>query len=91
MRLIIVTPDFHRIHHSAHVKETNSNFGFNLSWWDYIFKTYKNQPREGHENMTLGLNEYRDPKKLRFLNLFMMPYDQKGLTYVHIDKKKRTL
>ena len=55
LRLFVVTPDMHRVHHSVEDYETNSNFGFNLPWWDRIFGTYRDQPRAGHEGMTIGL------------------------------------
>jgi sterol desaturase/sphingolipid hydroxylase (fatty acid hydroxylase superfamily) len=60
LRLIVVTPDMHRVHHSAIRRETNSNFGFNLSLWDRLFGTYTAQPAAGHEGMTIGLDQFRD-------------------------------
>lgn len=60
LRLLIVTPDFHRVHHSTVVRETNSNFGFNLSVWDRMFGTYRAQPEAGHQDMEIGLTAYRD-------------------------------
>lgn len=60
LRLFVVTPDMHRVHHSVEDDETNSNFGFNLPWWDRMFGTYRAQPRGGHEGMTIGINTYRD-------------------------------
>jgi sterol desaturase/sphingolipid hydroxylase (fatty acid hydroxylase superfamily) len=62
LRLFLVTPDMHRIHHSVYGDETNRNFGFNLSWWDRIFGTYRGQPRSGHEQMTIGIPSFRDPR-----------------------------
>jgi len=62
LRLFIVTPDMHRVHHSIEDHETNSNFGFNLSLWDRVFGTYKAQPDAGHEAMTIGIRDYRAPK-----------------------------
>ena len=62
IRKVIVTPDMHRVHHSVVPKETNSNFGFNLSVWDKLFGTYLAQPSEGHLAMTIGLSEYRDSR-----------------------------
>ena len=62
LRLLIVTPDMHRVHHSTLIDETNSNFGFNLSCWDRFFKTYKAQPISGHDAMTIGLSEYQQEK-----------------------------
>ena len=59
LRLVVVTPDMHRVHHSVEDDETNSNFGFNLPWWDYLFGTYRAQPRGGHEAMTIGIRTFR--------------------------------
>ena len=59
LRLFIVTPDMHRVHHSVIESETNSNYGFCLSIWDRLFRTYTPQPREGHDGMTLGLSEHQ--------------------------------
>jgi sterol desaturase/sphingolipid hydroxylase (fatty acid hydroxylase superfamily) len=59
LRLFVVTPDMHRVHHSDRDDETNSNFGFNLPWWDYLFGTYRAQPRAGHEGMTIGIHSFR--------------------------------
>ena len=66
LRRIIVTPDMHRVHHSIRESETNSNYGFNLSIWDMAFRTYKSQPKDGHDKMTIGLPYYQDsnPTKL---------------------------
>ena len=74
LRLILVTPDMHRVHHSTVMEETNSNFGFNLSWWDYIFDTYRSQPRAGHDGMTLGLCEFRDLRKQSIWDLVVLPF-----------------
>ncbi len=60
LRWFLVTPDMHRVHHSVEYDESNSNFGFSLSWWDRLFGTYKKQPRAGHLGMTIGLAEFRD-------------------------------
>lgn len=62
LRLFIVTPDMHRVHHSAIGDETDSNYGFNLSIWDRMFNTYIDQPKLGHEGMTIGLGEWQDEK-----------------------------
>ncbi len=64
VRSLLVTPDMHRVHHSTLVQETDSNYGFNLSIWDRIFKTYTDQPQMGHDAMTIGLAEYRDAKQV---------------------------
>jgi sterol desaturase/sphingolipid hydroxylase (fatty acid hydroxylase superfamily) len=62
LRLVVVTPEMHRVHHSVRPRETNSNFGFNLPWWDYLFGTYEAQPQGGHEGMTVGLEQFRDER-----------------------------
>jgi sterol desaturase/sphingolipid hydroxylase (fatty acid hydroxylase superfamily) len=62
LRLLLVTPDMHRVHHSIERDESNSNFGFNLPWWDRLLGSYRSQPRAGHEAMTIGLGSFRDPK-----------------------------
>lgn len=74
LRLLLVTPDMHRVHHSTLVRETNSNFGFNLPWWDRLCGTYRRQPEQGHLDMTIGLKEYRDPEKLTLIRLLIQPF-----------------
>ena len=74
LRLFIVTPDMHRIHHSVIIRETNSNYGFNLPWWDRLLGTYKAQPDTGHEEMTIGLSHFRDPKQLTLPQLLILPF-----------------
>ncbi|SMF08767.1 sterol desaturase family protein [Desulfovibrio gilichinskyi] len=74
MRLFIVTPDMHRVHHSTDRREMNSNFGFNLPWWDRLFTTYKAQPDLGHEKMIIGLNLFRDTKYRSFHLMVAMPF-----------------
>jgi sterol desaturase/sphingolipid hydroxylase (fatty acid hydroxylase superfamily) len=64
----------HRVHHSVFPSETNSNYGFNLSWWDRIMGTYRAQPRMGHDGMTIGLNQFRDPSKLTLLWMLILPF-----------------
>jgi sterol desaturase/sphingolipid hydroxylase (fatty acid hydroxylase superfamily) len=73
-RLIIVTPDMHRVHHSPSRDETDSNFGFNLPWWDRLLGTYRAQPREPHETMALGLDGARDPRTLGLFSLLARPF-----------------
>ncbi|MFP4573784.1 MAG: sterol desaturase family protein [Desulfobacterales bacterium] len=65
IRRFIVTPDMHRVHHPVLIRETDSNYGFNLSWWDRLFSTYRDQPAAGHSAMKIGLANYRDPKWLK--------------------------
>lgn len=74
LRKLIVTPDMHRIHHSVYREETDSNFGFCLSWWDRIFKTYTPQPRDGHERMTIGTGQFLDAKYLNLHWLIAVPF-----------------
>jgi sterol desaturase/sphingolipid hydroxylase (fatty acid hydroxylase superfamily) len=74
LRLVIVTPDMHRVHHSVIIGERNSNFGFNLSIWDLLLGTYRPQPEKGHEGMTIGLANFRDPGRLSLLHLLAMPF-----------------
>jgi sterol desaturase/sphingolipid hydroxylase (fatty acid hydroxylase superfamily) len=73
LRWIVVTPDMHRVHHSIEPPETNSNFGFNLPWWDRLFGTYRPQPAAGHAGMTLGVKEFRDPASLRLDRMLLQP------------------
>ncbi len=63
LRLLLVTPDMHRVHHSIYREETDSNFGFNLPWWDRAFRTYRDQPKAGHDRMTIGIPTFREPEQ----------------------------
>ena len=74
LRLVLVTPDMHRVHHSIIPRETDSNFSFNLPWWDRILGTYCDQPREGHTGMSIGLKEFRDAGRLGLVVLLMLPF-----------------
>jgi sterol desaturase/sphingolipid hydroxylase (fatty acid hydroxylase superfamily) len=74
LRLLVVTPDMHRVHHSVIIQETNSNFGFNLPWWDRLFGTYKDQPDKGHTDMVIGLAQFRDQGKLSLPRLLILPF-----------------
>jgi sterol desaturase/sphingolipid hydroxylase (fatty acid hydroxylase superfamily) len=73
LRLILVTPDMHRVHHSIIPMETNSNFGFNLPWWDRIFGTYRAQPEQGHLDMTIGIEAFREDRELWMDRLLAQP------------------
>jgi sterol desaturase/sphingolipid hydroxylase (fatty acid hydroxylase superfamily) len=73
LRLLVVTPDMHRVHHSADPRETNSNFGFNVPWWDRLFGTYRAQPRAGHDAMTLGVEQFRAPRELWLDRMLLQP------------------
>lgn len=78
LRLILVTPDMHRVHHSVIPTETDSNFGFNLPWWDRLFNTYRAQPQAGQLGMTIGLNQFRNPAELRLHRLLLQPFRRSG-------------
>ena len=75
LRLFVVTPDMHRVHHSVEDDETNSNFGFNLPWWDRLFGTYRDQPRGGHTAMTIGIRTFREGKWCSWITgMLAMPF-----------------
>ena len=74
VRLLVVTPDMHRVHHSVLRRETDSNFGFNVPWWDWLFRTYRPAPEAGHDKMTIGLPVFRDPAELRLDRLITQPF-----------------
>jgi sterol desaturase/sphingolipid hydroxylase (fatty acid hydroxylase superfamily)/rhodanese-related sulfurtransferase len=74
LRWFVVTPEMHRVHHSIVPRETNSNFGFNLPWWDRLLGTYRAQPEAGHESMTIGIEQFRDPGELRLDRLLTQPF-----------------
>ncbi|MGB5558454.1 MAG: sterol desaturase family protein [Paracoccaceae bacterium] len=73
LRLFIVTPDMHRVHHSIHPSETNSNFGFNIPWWDRMLGTYLAQPRAGHDKMTIGIEQFRTRRDLWLDRMLIQP------------------
>jgi sterol desaturase/sphingolipid hydroxylase (fatty acid hydroxylase superfamily) len=73
LRLIVVTPDMHRVHHSVIPEETNSNFGFNLPWWDKLLGTYKAQPKAGHEEMSIGIEQFRTTRDLWLDRMLVQP------------------
>lgn len=74
LRLIVVTPDMHRVHHSSNPDETNRNFGFNFPWWDRLFNSYHAEPALGHEAMTVGLEEFRSEDELRLDRMLSQPF-----------------
>jgi sterol desaturase/sphingolipid hydroxylase (fatty acid hydroxylase superfamily) len=74
LRLVLVTPDMHRVHHSRVPAETNSNFGFNLPWWDRLLGTYRAQPAAGHEGMSIGLKGYDDPHHNTLPHMLVQPF-----------------
>jgi sterol desaturase/sphingolipid hydroxylase (fatty acid hydroxylase superfamily) len=74
LRLVVVTPDMHRVHHSTLTSETNSNFGFNMPWWDRLLRTYRDQPAKGHDKMSIGLSNLRDDRVERLNWMLAMPF-----------------
>jgi sterol desaturase/sphingolipid hydroxylase (fatty acid hydroxylase superfamily) len=73
LRLVVVTPDMHRVHHSIDRRETDSNFGFNVPWWDRLYGTYRDQPALGHDRMTLGIDRFRAPRELWLDRMLLQP------------------
>jgi sterol desaturase/sphingolipid hydroxylase (fatty acid hydroxylase superfamily) len=78
LRYVVVTPEMHRVHHSIVRAETDSNFGFNLPWWDRMFGTYRAQPAAGHERMTIGIDRFRHPADLRLDRMLLQPFHNDG-------------
>lgn len=74
LRLVVVTPDMHRVHHSWHRDETDSNYGFNFPWWDRLFRTYRAQPRDGHTGMTIGLPAFRTAGDQALWRMLVQPF-----------------
>ena len=74
LRWFVVTPDMHRVHHSMVVRETNSNFGFNLPWWDRLLGTYRAQPSAGHDAMIIGIEQFREDGQLRLDRMLTQPF-----------------
>lgn len=78
LRLLLVTPDMHRVHHSTDMREANRNYGFCVPWWDFLFRTYKAQPDEGHLDMRIGLNILRDARFRRLPGMLAIPFLKNG-------------
>jgi sterol desaturase/sphingolipid hydroxylase (fatty acid hydroxylase superfamily) len=81
LRLLVVTPDMHRVHHSVKPSETNSNFGFNFPWWDRLLGTYQDQPADGHEAMTIGLSQFQEHRRQSLFWLVALPFVGRGGGY----------
>jgi len=81
LRWILVTPDMHRVHHSLVPRETNSNFGFNLPWWDRLFGTYRGQPAAGHEAMIIGIEQFREVREQRLDRMLTQPFREDDRSY----------
>jgi sterol desaturase/sphingolipid hydroxylase (fatty acid hydroxylase superfamily) len=88
LRWVVVTPDMHRVHHSIVARETNSNFGFNLSWWDRLFGTYRDQPVAGHETMIIGIEQFREPVEQRLDRMLTQPFRDDDTRY-GLDRRER--
>jgi sterol desaturase/sphingolipid hydroxylase (fatty acid hydroxylase superfamily) len=74
LRAVLVTPDMHRVHHSAIRRETDSNFGFNFSFWDRLCGTYRPQPEAGHDAMTIGLPQFQKQRRQNLLWMLLLPF-----------------
>ena len=74
LRFVVVTPDMHRVHHSVVPGETNSNFGFNLPWWDRFLGTYRDRPAAGHDGMTIGLARFQEERRQTLPWLLLLPF-----------------
>lgn len=81
LRWVVVTPDMHRVHHSIVPRETNSNFGFNLPWWDRLFGTYRGQPSAGHQAMTIGIEQFRELREQRLDRMLTQPFRDDDHSY----------
>ena len=77
VRKVLVTPDMHRVHHSVHRDQHDSNYGFSLSIWDRAFGTYIAQPREGHDDMDIGL-AWQDERPTRLRWSLKLPFVKDG-------------
>jgi sterol desaturase/sphingolipid hydroxylase (fatty acid hydroxylase superfamily) len=77
LRLLLVTPDMHRVHHSTIRRETDSNYGFNFPFWDRIFRTYNDQPAKGHDGIDIGLEEWRGEESASFSWSLLLPFRRK--------------
>ncbi len=91
LRRFLVTPDMHRVHHSVIPRETNSNFGFNLPWWDRLFGTYRAQPELGHEAMQIGIEQFRAPRELWLDRLLIQPLRNPVMSWIEADALQTAL
>lgn len=78
LRMLVVTPDMHRVHHSSDTSETNTNFGFNFPLWDRMFGSYQAQPTKGHTDMEVGLERFREPQEQRLDRMLLQPFRSSG-------------
>lgn len=93
LRLFLITPDMHRVHHSVIQRETDSNFGFSVPWWDHLFRTYRAQPEKGHLGMTIGIEDFRTQGDLRLDRMLIQPFrpapNRATMVAEHNEAKKR--
>ena len=89
LRWVVVTPEMHRVHHSIKARETNSNFGFNLPWWDRLFGTYREQPEAGHLGMTIGIAQFRNRAEQRLDRMLTQPFREDAGTYPLGQRERR--
>jgi sterol desaturase/sphingolipid hydroxylase (fatty acid hydroxylase superfamily) len=73
-RWVVVTPQMHQVHHSIVRAETDSNFGFNLPWWDRLCGTYRAKPAAGEAAVVIGLPVFRDPAEARLDRMLTQPF-----------------
>jgi sterol desaturase/sphingolipid hydroxylase (fatty acid hydroxylase superfamily) len=90
VRWLVVTPDMHRVHHSHYANETNSNFGFNLTWWDRLLGTYRDQPADGHVQMRLGLDQFPDKYQTSLLPWMLLAPFVGAIGNYPINRRART-
>ena len=81
LRWFLVTPDMHRVHHSVDANETNSNFSFVLPWWDRFFGTYRAEPADGHERMTIGVDQFRTQRDFWLDRMLLQPFQDDSGPY----------
>ena len=77
LRKVIVTPEVHWVHHSQIVRETNSNYGFSLIFWDKLFSTYISRPKQDYPVLLQGLKQFNDQQPLNIGNLLLIPFKAK--------------
>jgi sterol desaturase/sphingolipid hydroxylase (fatty acid hydroxylase superfamily) len=90
LRWLVVTPDMHRVHHSIVPRETNSNFGFSITWWDRLFGTYRAQPEAGHEALTIGIGQFRAAREQWLDRMLTQPLREGTEAYPLGERERRS-